>query len=305
MILIRSILFLVFLGIFSSCATLKVTQRPITWNTERDKLTIEYMEDHYNMYVDEPTIEPQMVMVHWTAIPTLEGSFRAFNPVHLPSFRDKIATASALNVSIHYLVDQDGTIYQLMPENKMARHVIGLNHTAIGIENVGDGKSAPLTNAQLKANAQLIKGISSRHNIQYVVGHHEYQNFIGHPLWKETDPNYLTQKSDPGDDFMNKLRAKLTNLDLLPIPDKTIVLTEEEETLHEMLYEDYTQYLETSITHRRFKHADILPTILRAGQHADFEHKQIGQSIGGRSIHLLSYGNGDNSRTTLVPNAWK
>lgn len=55
------------------------------------------------------------------------------------------------------MVDRDGSIYQLMPEKWMARHVIGLNHYAIGIENVGgiNGKD-DLTDAQARANAFLV-----------------------------------------------------------------------------------------------------------------------------------------------------
>ena len=39
----------------------------------------------------------------------------------------------------------------------MARHCIGLNHVAIGIENVGDGEKLPLTPAQVQADAALVR----------------------------------------------------------------------------------------------------------------------------------------------------
>lgn len=99
-----------------------------------------------------------MIILHWTCLPTLELALRVFNPEMLPANsprRQEIP--DDLNVSSHYLVDRDGSIYQLMPENWMARHVIGLNHYAIGIENVGgiDGKD-DLTEKQVEANAFLV-----------------------------------------------------------------------------------------------------------------------------------------------------
>ena len=66
-----------------------------------------------------------------------------------------------------------------MPETWMARHVIGLNHYAIGIENIGgiDGKD-DLTEAQVKANAFLVCFLKNKYpEIKYVIGHNEYLNF--------------------------------------------------------------------------------------------------------------------------------
>ena len=90
----------------------------------------------------------------------------------------------------------------------MARHVIGLNRYAIGIENVGNNN---LTAAQLKANTQLVKYLSGKYTIEYLLGHHEYGKFRGTPLWEEKDPAYFTVKSDPGAAFMSQLREALKN----------------------------------------------------------------------------------------------
>ena len=176
------------------------------------------MWDHYGMMPDKPVIDPQMIVVHWTAIPTLQASYEAFYDSRLPGSRAKIGNASPLNVSVPYLIDRDGSMYQLMPDTLFARHVIGLNHCAIGIENVGDGKNHPLTEAQLEAYEKLIRWLEKKYDIRYVIGHHEYQQFIGHPLWKEKDANYLTEKTDPGDEFMQRLRSQLSDLDLAPLP---------------------------------------------------------------------------------------
>src|SRR5699024_12213797 len=104
----------------------------------------------------QPTISPQMIVVHWTVVPSFEETFKVFNPPTLRNTRPDINRAGALNVSAHYLVGREGRVAQLLPDTVMARHVIGLNYTAIGIENVG-GPEHPLTGDQLQANARLIR----------------------------------------------------------------------------------------------------------------------------------------------------
>ncbi|EOR96174.1 hypothetical protein ADIARSV_0687 [Arcticibacter svalbardensis MN12-7] len=154
-----------------------------------------------------------MIVLHWTAIPSIEQTFQAFNSPTLPGARKGIASASNLNVSSQFLIDRDGTIFQLLPDTTFARHVIGLNYCAIGVENVGSEK-AQLTNAQLKANEALIRYLKSKYSIEYLIGHYEYTKFIGKPLWKETDSTYLTEKTDPGIKFMKRIRKKVKDLNL-------------------------------------------------------------------------------------------
>lgn len=219
--MIKAILILGILLVLSSCSNrpeLTIVQKPILFDAEREQLSIDYLRERHGIVKESATIEPRMVVVHWTVIPTLEKTFGAFNPVKLPSHRPGIASASALNVSAHFLIDRDGTIYQILPTTTFARHTIGLNHTAIGIENIADGKSLPITQKQISANIELINYLGRLHEIDYVIGHHEYQDFIGHELWKETDPNYLTEKNDPGDANMRLIRAGLTQLRLKSMP---------------------------------------------------------------------------------------
>jgi N-acetylmuramoyl-L-alanine amidase len=193
----------------------KIIERPIIYDSTRKSLSLQYLKERHGLEQSEPTLTPKMIVAHWTAISTLQGSFNAFNPVMLPSFRKELKGVSSLNVSIHFLVDRDGTIYRLMPENLMARHVIGLNWCALGIENVGDGNKFPLTEAQLKANIWIVKYLKKKYkSIAYLIGHYEYTNFQKTPLWKESDPNYRTEKDDPGNEFMEKLRKGVNKLNL-------------------------------------------------------------------------------------------
>ena len=202
-----------------SCNTKhEIVDRPIVFDEERVELTKEYLAQRYNLEQETPEIVPKMIVLLWTAIPTLQKSFEAFEKSTLPNWRPDIASVSGLNVSAHFLVDQDGTIYRLMPETTMARHVIGLNHCAIGVENVGGTEDTPLTKEQLEANIFLVEYLAEKYDIQYVIGHHEYTQFEEHPLWLEVDEGYRTTKTDPGIDFMNSVRDATKRFNFKPVP---------------------------------------------------------------------------------------
>lgn len=202
-----------------SQATFRIIDKPITWNDEREQLSLQYLKDRHGLEKERATIDPQMVVVHWTAIDNVEVTFDVFDEPTLGG-REDLSGASNLNVSSQFLIDRDGTIFRLLPDTAFARHTIGLNYCAIGVENVG-GPEAPLTDAQLKANEKLIRYLQRKYpEINYVIGHHEYQLFQETDLWKEADPDYRTVKTDPGDAFMEKLRKNLSDLNLQPIPQQ-------------------------------------------------------------------------------------
>ena len=89
------------------------------------------------------------------------------------------------SVSSHYLVDTDGTIYRLVPEEKRAWHAglsawrgyTMLNGNSIGIEivNRGDrlGEWQEFPKAQMDAVVELVRWIVKRHDIrpERVIGH--------------------------------------------------------------------------------------------------------------------------------------
>ena len=205
--------------LFVSCTTTKtIIEHPITFNDERKILTLEYLENRYGLEQDSPQIVPKMIVLHWTVIPTFEKSFEAFNPATLPNWRPDIKDVSGLNVSAQFLVDRDGTIYRLLPETTMARHVIGLNHCAIGVENVGGTDDLPLTKAQLKSNIWLVRYLKDKYDIDYLIGHYEYTLFENHPLWLEKDAGYRTKKTDPGPEFMFEVRKSVKDLDFKELP---------------------------------------------------------------------------------------
>jgi len=104
-----------------------------------------------------------------------------------------------------------------MEDTQFARHTIGLNYCAIGIENVGS-KSQPLTEAQVISNAKLIRHLKKKYPIEFLIGHHEYWKFRGSNWWKESNSSYFTGKEDPGSEFMQKVRDKIKDLKLKSEP---------------------------------------------------------------------------------------
>jgi hypothetical protein len=65
-----------------------------------------------------------------------------------------------------------------------------------------------------------VEYLYEKYPIEYLIGHYEYTNFEDHPLWLEKDNNYRTLKTDPGKDFMEKVRKATKNLNFKPVPKK-------------------------------------------------------------------------------------
>src|SRR5690606_34663778 len=92
------------------------------------------------------------------------------------SAEESLVTLSTANaggpVSSHYLVGDDGRIYQLVDESRRAWHAGGgrwgtmtdLNSASIGIEIDNDG-SEPFTDAQVSSLLVLLEDICQRHGI--------------------------------------------------------------------------------------------------------------------------------------------
>jgi N-acetylmuramoyl-L-alanine amidase len=93
-------------------------------------------------------------------------------------------TDAAARVSAHYCIDEDGTVYRLVAEERRAWHAgvsfwagaRDINTRSIGIELVNPGHSCgyrPFPEAQMQALEELARGILARHPIpaHRVLGH--------------------------------------------------------------------------------------------------------------------------------------
>lgn len=183
----------------------------LPWGMKREILTREYALKHYAK--EETKIIPRVVVVHWTAGPTWQSAYQWFYKADRGD--------GTVNVSSQFLVDRDGSIYRLMPENKLARHIIGYNWCAIGIENVGGVENKEdLTPAQLKADTELIRYLQSKYpTIKFVWGHYQQNAARASGLYLENVPGYQSVKSDPGPKFMRSLRLNLETSGLIFYPE--------------------------------------------------------------------------------------
>lgn len=180
-----------------------IIDKPIVWSEYREHLIEEYTQTHYGR--KQISIEPQAVVVHWTAFATFESTYNWFY--------NEADADGELNVASHFIVDRDGTIYRLTEETALNKHAIGYNWCAIGIENVGGVDGAEdLTDAQLDANVELIEYLHEKYpSIKYVFGHYQQDAARASGLHIELVPDYYAVKIDPGKIFMNGLRARLQN----------------------------------------------------------------------------------------------
>ena len=191
-----------------------IVDAPIDWSDERAELTLAYRRAHSDPNARDLEITPRAIVLHFTGGGSAKSTRSYFNATRIESARGELARAGAVNVSSQFLVDRDGTIYRLQPETRFARHCIGMNHIAIGIENVGDGGKLPLTDAQVAADAALVRYLASRYPITLLVGHSEVMKLRDHPYYVELDPTYKNDKDDPGARFMARVRAEVADLAL-------------------------------------------------------------------------------------------
>jgi hypothetical protein len=89
------------------------------------------------------------------------------------------STLSKRKLSVHYIIDRDGTIYYLVDEKKMALHAKGWNARSIGIELVNTGhKEMEFTPNQYNSLNKLIDDIAARwpsikKTNTHIIGHYE------------------------------------------------------------------------------------------------------------------------------------
>ncbi len=211
-------------------AGFEIIDKPVSFSEERIELTKQYMLMHYEMELDKIEMQPRIIVLHWTAINDFDSCWALFNRETLGGTRPDLAGSGNVNVGVQFLVDREGLVHRLTPENWMGRHCIGINYNSIGVENVGGENNIDnLTDDQLEANISLVRYLKSKYpTIEYLIGHHEYREFEGHPLWREVDESYRTVKYDPGDRFMEAAREAVKELGLKGVSE---IRTEKEKTV--------------------------------------------------------------------------
>ena len=126
--------------------------------------------------------QPDMVVLHYTAMPSAEAAL------------ERLCDPSA-EVSAHYLIAEDGRLFQMVGEELRAWHagagcwggVTDVNSRSIGIELANTG-TAPFPEPQMAALEGLLRGILARWSIppERVIAHSDMAP---------------ARKSDPGRHF--------------------------------------------------------------------------------------------------------
>jgi len=92
-------------------------------------------------------------------------------------------------VSAHFVIDQDGTVFQLMDIRETAWHASAVNERSIGIEHAAIPSTLMASEEQYKASAELVAWLCAKMKIPcdraHVVGHNEASPKDGHTLCPE------------------------------------------------------------------------------------------------------------------------
>ncbi len=182
-----------------------IVQRPVPFGEKRKREMAAYSERHYGIS-EYRLSDPRVIVEHYTVTPDFQSTYNVFGPDVPDAGLHELPALCA-----HFVVDKDGTIYQLVPLSLMCRHTVGLNWTAIGIEHVGNSDQDILGNpAQLDASLALTHWLQCRFSIQLpdVIGHNEslksqyhHENVASlrsqtHGDWPTADMNIYRAKLD-------------------------------------------------------------------------------------------------------------
>jgi N-acetylmuramoyl-L-alanine amidase len=184
-----------------------IEQDPLPFPDSRKREMTLYAKRHYGIDTYR-LISPRVIVEHYTETPDFQSTYEIFAPDHPDSELHELP-----NTCAHFVVDRSGTIHQLVPVAIMCRHTVGLNYTAIGIENVGYGDREILEDhAEMRASLALTRWLRCKYRISIanVVGHNES---LGSPYHHEDIPSLRTQThEDWRQADMSVYRARLRRL---------------------------------------------------------------------------------------------
>jgi N-acetylmuramoyl-L-alanine amidase len=198
------------LALAGAVAPPRVVSKPIPYDAKRKADMRAYAQRHYGID-DHRLREPKVIVQHYTVTDTFPPVYNTFAPN-----RPDVELGELPGVCTHYVIDRDGTIYQLVSPKIMCRHTVGLNYTAIGIEHVGRSDAQVMGNpAQMAASLRLTRMLQGRHEIatRNVIGHNENRDS---PFHRERVARLRTQTH--GDFPKAVMDSYRRRLDGLPAP---------------------------------------------------------------------------------------
>lgn len=146
---------------------------PIPYGAKRKAQMAAYSKRHYGVR-SHAFGPPKQVLLHFTVTRNYPSTWRwmaanSASPGNVGTKKEKPGACT------HFVIGKNGTIYQLAPLNLMCRHVVGLNHQAVGIEFVEMKSSQNILNRtrQRIAGQNLVRWLQSEYAISKanVIGH--------------------------------------------------------------------------------------------------------------------------------------
>jgi N-acetyl-anhydromuramyl-L-alanine amidase AmpD len=151
----------------------QVHDDPIDYGAHRRAEMAAYSKRHYGER-EWRLDDPKVIVLHFTGTDSYSATWNTFNS-NAPNMGE------SPGVCAHYVIEQDGTIQQLVPRRIRCRHTIGLNYTAIGIEMVqATGRGSHWADQQILARGpqalsalRLVRWLQGRYRIPTgeVIGH--------------------------------------------------------------------------------------------------------------------------------------
>jgi len=185
----------------------RIVTKLIPFGAKRRAETAAYAKRHYGIGTWRLR-HPRVIVEHYTAADSFASTWAAFARDTPDGELGELPGTCA-----HFVVDRDGTIYQLVPLSVMCRHTVGLNYTAIGVEAVGTSDAEILRNpAQLNASLRLAAWLMETYGIALgdVIGHNES---LTSPFHHERYAAWRCQThGDWSQADMDVFRAKLARL---------------------------------------------------------------------------------------------
>jgi N-acetylmuramoyl-L-alanine amidase len=180
-----------------------IVWKPIPFGAKRKAEMAQYSVRHYG--IDSYVLHPKVIVEHYTATTTFVSAYNTFAADVPDAELHQLPGTCA-----HFIIDRDGTIYQLVPLTIMCRHTVGLNYVAIGIEHVGTSDAEILNDsAQMRSSLELTAWLMQRYHIalKNVIGHNES---LTSPFHKELYAPWRAQThADWQHADMNVYRARL------------------------------------------------------------------------------------------------
>ncbi|MEA2281756.1 MAG: hypothetical protein QOK21_2363 [Solirubrobacteraceae bacterium] len=184
-----------------------IVERRIAFGARRRREMAAYSARHYGTR-SYRLRHPHVIVEHYTANTSLSATINTFaSDAPDPELHERPGTCA------HFVIDTDGTIYQLVPLRWRCRHTVGLNWTAIGIEHVGTSDAAVMSHPRvLRASLRLTRWLRCMDGIRVrdVIGHAES---LSSPYHHERVRWLRTQThGDMTHPSMQRYRARLAKL---------------------------------------------------------------------------------------------